>query len=324
MMVDQLALYPVRGPERDRWIVDRRDARNNVDASLPYAFLVEEERSHTGEVVPVATVFLTNRECPWHCVMCDLWRNTLLDSVPPGAIPKQISYALSRLPPARQIKLYNSGSFFDPKAIPVTDYEQIASLSDPFERVIVESHPSLVGERCLRLRDLLRGRLEVALGLETAHPVALERLNKRLTVEQFQRAAERLKREAIDLRVFLLVSPPFIRKEEALFWVERSLDVSFASGATAVALIPTRAGNGAVDALAAVGDFEAPDLETVEAAFCYGLRLNCGRVFVDLWDIEMVSCCPGCRTSRLERLRAMNLSQAILPAVPCTVCGGSA
>ena len=41
--------------------------------------------------------------------------------------------------------------------------------------MIVESHPSLVGERTWRLRDrLARGshttRLEVAMGLETAHP----------------------------------------------------------------------------------------------------------------------------------------------------------
>jgi len=70
------------------------------------------------EAVPVATIFLTNRECPWRCVMCDLWKNTLIDSVPLGAIPSQIDYALARLPAARQIKLYNSGSFFDTQAIP--------------------------------------------------------------------------------------------------------------------------------------------------------------------------------------------------------------
>ena len=78
---------------------------------MPWAFFVEEERSAAGEVVPVATVFLTNRECPWRCVMCDLWRNTLAEETPAGAIPTQIEYALERLPAARQIKLYNSGSF---------------------------------------------------------------------------------------------------------------------------------------------------------------------------------------------------------------------
>ena len=150
--------------------------------------------------------------------MCDLWRNTLIDAVPLGAIPEQIEFALRELPPARHIKLYNSGSFFDAQAIPSEDYSAIAALVNPFERVIVESHPSLIGDRCFHLRDLLSAQLEVAMGLETVHPEALQRLNKRVTLEQFAVAAERLREQAIDLRVFVLVQPPFIRNDEALHW----------------------------------------------------------------------------------------------------------
>src|SRR5690606_33819590 len=109
-------------------------------------FLVETERSAEGELVPVATLFLTNRECPWRCVMCDLWKNTLTETVPPGAIPSQVDYALSRMPAARQIKLYNSGSFFDRRAIPPQDYPEIARRVRHFDRVIVECHPTLVNE----------------------------------------------------------------------------------------------------------------------------------------------------------------------------------
>ena len=105
--------YPAATAERSSWIIDQRPARAQVDPDRPYAFLVEEECSAEREVVPVATIFLTNRECPWRCVMCDLWRNTLTETVPIGAIPRQIDYALAQLPSARQIKLYNSGSFFD-------------------------------------------------------------------------------------------------------------------------------------------------------------------------------------------------------------------
>ncbi len=252
--------------------------------------------------------------------MCDLWQNTLTESVPVGAIPQQIRYALARLPAAKQIKLYNSGSFFDARAIPVEDYAAIASAVGSFERVIVESHPSLVGDRCWRFRDLVRGRLEVAIGLETAHPVVLEQLNKKLTLAQFAAAAERLRRERVDLRVFVLIQPPFMKADEALFWAERSLDFAFECGATAVTLIPTRAGNGAVDALALLGEFQVPELCIVEAALEYGLGLRKGRVFLDLWDIERVPSCAKCRSPRLDRLRAMNLSQRILPAVSCVQC----
>src|SRR5277367_4890983 len=136
-------LYPDTRAERDVWILSRRPERNALDPYQPYAFFVEEEYSAEGEVVPVATVFLTNRECPWRCVMCDLWRNTLTESVPIGAIPDQIDYALARLSNARQIKLYNSGSFFDRRAIPPEDFPAIADRVKSFERLIVESHPAL-------------------------------------------------------------------------------------------------------------------------------------------------------------------------------------
>ncbi len=315
--------YPAEGVERDRWIAERRSARNAVEPRVPYAFLVEDECAATGVLEPTATVFLTNRECPWRCVMCDLWQNTLTESVPAGAIPEQIRYALGRLPPAKHIKLYNSGSFFDRGAIPVEDYSEIASAVEPFERVIVESHPSLVGDRCWRFRDLVRGELEVAMGLETAHAQILERLNKKLTLAQFATAAERLREERVDLRVFVLIQPPFMKADEALFWAKASVDFAFECGATAVALIPTRAGNGAVDALALIGEFQVPELHVAEAVFTYGLGLRSGRVFLDLWDIERVPSCAACRLPRLDRLRAMNLSQQILPAISCVQCGGS-
>jgi len=250
-----LTSFPANAAERDAWILSLRAERNIVDALRPYAFLVEEECAASGEVVQVATVFLTNRECPWRCLMCDLWRNALTESVAAGAIPTQIDYALQRLGEARQIKLYNSGSFFDRKAIPPQDFAAIAERLAGFERVIVECHPALVGETCIHFRDLVAGRLEVAIGLETAHPEILERLNKRMSLKQFEKAAEFLRKNDIDLRVFILVKPPFMGEEEAVEWAARSLEFAFDCGAAAATLIPTRGGNGAMDELAEAGLF---------------------------------------------------------------------
>ena len=315
------SIYPQTSGERDKWILSRRPARNLLDPRLPYAFFAEEECASNGEIVPVSTVFLTNRECPWRCVMCDLWRNTLTETLPSGAIPEQIDYALAQLPPGRQIKLYNSGSFFDPRAIPPEDYPMIASRLTSFERVIVESHPSLVGEGCLRFQELIKGTLEVAIGLETVEPSVLDRLNKRMTLEQFSSAGEHLRRNKIDLRAFILVQPPFMRADEALYWAERSLDFAFSCHATAATLIPTRGGNGAIDALAQHDEFSRPQLSTVEAAARYGLGVRRGRVFVDLWDIAK---CPGgcssCHAERIAALRKMNLTQTIAEPIYCQDC----
>ena len=95
------------------------------------------------------------------------------------------------------MKLYNAGSFFDPRAVPPADDEAIGALLSPLRRVVVESHPALVGERTWRFQEQLASRgagpaLEVAMGLETAHPEALARLNKRMTLERFAAAARQL------------------------------------------------------------------------------------------------------------------------------------
>ena len=450
---DLSGAYPERAADRARWILARRGGRNPLDPFKPHAFLVEEERAESGEIVSVATIFLTNRECPWRCLMCDLWRNTLLESVPPGAIPAQIDYALAELakqpsagvqiaspgkisiagpnreqpgsrdpqaarpsrklsltghapsprrsPPRegetsavawpfsspevrlpsmmrapRQIKLYNSGSFFDRRAIPPEDYPAIADRVREFQRMIVECHPALVGESVLTFRDLLgvtdvsqagspnsqptpdpsqqgnaaaacvaslssfggggggfasagiscahgarRGqKLEVAMGLETAHPEVLEKLNKRMTLEQFRRAAEFLRNSGISLRVFVLVRPPFLGESEAIYWTERSLDFAFDCGATAVSLIPTRFGNGALEALAGRGEFSPPQVSSLEAALEYGIGLKRGRVFADLWDLEQFSACSACFERRRARLRGMNFEQVFRPVVDCEIC----
>lgn len=319
-----LSPYPHHARERDQWIVAHRATRNTVDVRRPHTFLVEDERAANGEVVPVATIFLTNRECPFRCLMCDLWRNTLTESVPVGAIPAQMDYALSQLPPARQIKLYNSGSFFDPRAIPPEDYDAIADRVRGFERVIVECHPAFVGDACWRFHDLLRARnvrLEVAIGLETAQPDVLAKLNKRMTLDQVTVAAQQLRQNDAALRVFILVKPPFTDENEALHWAKRSLDFAFDCGATAACLIPTRAGNGALDALAQSGEFLPPKLATLEAATEHGIALRRGRVFADLWDLHLFSDCAACFPARLERLRTMNLRQEVLPLIACESCG---
>ena len=317
-----MSTYPENATARDAWIVARRGQRNAVDSRRPWAFFVEEERSASGEIVPVATVFLTNRECPWRCLMCDLWQNTLTSETEARAIPAQMDYALERLPSAREIKLYNSGSFFDRKAIPAEDHAAIASRVAGFERVIVECHPALVGDDCFEFRDRLSGRLEVAMGLETVHPEILEKLNKRMSLHSFRAAADRLRENDVDLRVFILVKPPFMREEEAVEWAMRSLDFAFDCGATAASLIPTRGGNGAMGELTAAGEFSPPKLATVESAAEYGISLGRGRVFVDLWDLRRGAGCSMCAEQRVDRLHAMNLQQCLLPRVVCARCGG--
>lgn len=316
----------------------------------PQSFFLEYERAESGEIVPVATIFLTNRECPWQCAYCDLWKNTTTETVPSGAIPAQIDFALHELArpqeeqrtalsavgverkrpadmavrnSASQIKLYNAGSFFDPRAIPPEDFTAIAERLRGFERVIVECHPALVNESVTRFQNELthhapRATLEVAMGLEIADDAILAKLNKRMTLAMFRQAAEFLRANHIALRAFVIVKPPFVRGgDEALDWARRSVDFAFDCGAGVVTLIPARFGPDTLEALAKTGDFAPPKLETLEAALDYGVALGRGRVFADLWDLEKFADCQECFSARRERLEQINLQQQPSPRVVC-------
>ena len=302
----------------DRWIVSNRGRKNSVDPQKPYAWLVEKERTISGEIEDIAIIFLTNRECPFRCLMCDLWKNTTDVPVPVGAIPNQIEWALNHLPEVKHLKLFNSGSFFDGRAIPEEDYKKIASLVSSFETVIVESHPRLINEKCLIFRDMLKPDLQIALGLETVYPEILRKLNKQMTLEDFRNSVSYLTQHRILSRAFILLRPPFLSESEGIYWAERSLDFAFSTGVECCTVIPVRAGNGAMDLLLEKGDFAPPDIHSLETVLEYGIKLNAGRVFADVWDLGLFPSCRKCIDQRTNRLIAMNLSQDIISRIECT------
>jgi radical SAM enzyme (TIGR01210 family) len=327
-------MYPSTPAARDRFVLERRGPRTPHDPWRYQNLIVEDERTAEGPVTRVATLFLTGRECPWRCVMCDLWQHTITTDTPAGAIPAQIAAARRALEQRQdrftQIKLYNAGNFFDPRAVPEGDYHEVAGQLGDLTRVIVESHPALIGFRVDRFLDQLDRRrtrsgrpvLEVAMGLETVSPGALERLHKRMTVDEFAAAAEALGSRGVALRVFLLVSPPFVPADEQDTWLLRSVDVALSCGAGVVSLVPTRPGNGALAAVAADGDFRAPRLEDIERSLelAQARSRHRGRVFADLWDLERFAHCPHCFDARWKRLHAMNLEQRHLPQPSCPHC----
>lgn len=326
--------YPANAAARDHFILDRRAGRPRHDPWRHQGVLVENERTADGRIVRAATVFLSGRECPWRCVMCDLWRYTTVEDTPRTAIPAQVAAACEELRRRADgvslLKLYNSGSFFDPRAVPVEDYDEIAARLDGLARVVVESHPALVGPRLDRFLEALNRQcasglvqLEVAMGLETAHPEALQSLNKRMTVEDFAAAAGYLRERGVSVRTFLLIAPPFVPPDDQEEWLLRSIEVAFSAGASVVSLVPTRAGNGAMEALAAVGAFSPPGLDDVERSLARALAAHGakGRIFADLWDLQRFSTCATCFGARRARLDAINVDQRVLPRPSCAACG---
>ncbi len=295
----------------------RRGPKAVVDPRRAYAFFRERERSADGIIEDVGTVLLTNRECPFTCVFCDLWRHTLDAPTPRGSIVAQLQEALPQLAPVSVVKLYNAGNFFDPQAIPPEDWPAIAKLVNEARVVIVENHPRLTDDRVLRFREMLPGRLEVALGLETAHEEILVRLNKQMTVADFERAARWLRDHDCDVRAFVQLGLPGLIGDDDVEWTVRSIETAFAAGAQAVSVIPSRAGNGLMDDWQIQGVFTPPRLESLHAVQQSGLALGAGRVFVDLWNAEQFASCPVCASQQVHALHQMNLTQSTIPWPEC-------
>lgn len=286
--------------------------------------MIEEERRPDTRIERALTVFLTGAECPFTCSFCDLWRWTIDGPTPPGALTKQLESVLQVLDDPRpdRLKLYNASNFFDQRAVPSEDLPGIATLASSFAAVTVESHANTIGSQTLAFARQISGRLEVAVGLETIHPVAAARLNKRLDLARFDRAARFLSENGIELRVFVLLGAPYVRAEESVAWTVRTVEYAVERGASVVSIIPVRGGNGEMERLQALGHFAPPTLSQLEAALDRCLQFTRTVVTADLWDVERLSACEHCRPERIERLRRLNVTGRAEPRIGCSLCGG--
>ncbi len=308
----------------DRRIRSQRPAKPAVDPWRAHGSLIEEERRPNGTIERALTVFLAGAECPFTCAFCDLWRWTIDGPTPRGALPGQLAEVLRSLnggaTALNRLKLYNASNFFDRRAVPAEDVSVIAELTAPFAGVTVESHANTIGPLTLELAQQIAGRLEVAVGLETIHPAAAARLNKRLDLTRFDQAARFLSDHGIDLRVFVLLGAPHIPYDESVEWTVRTVEYAVDRGASVVSIIPVRGGNGEMERLAALGRFAPPTLLQLEAALDRSLSFAPAAVTADLWDAERLAGCPACRAARIERLRRINVTGRGELAILCPLC----
>jgi len=303
----------------DREIVAARGPRSALDPAKPYAYFVEREHSRSGEIEDVATIFLTNKECPFRCVFCDLWQNTLSERIAEGLVAAQVVWALAKLSDTPHVKLYNAGSFFDPEAIPRADVPRIAELLRGKRTVTVECHPRFLDERCVSFaKAIAPAKLEVAIGLETVDPEVLPRIKPSMSLADFERAARFLTEHGIGLRTFILLGPPGHFGSQRTEWARRSIDFAFSMGAECCVVIPVRPGNGIVDALETQGLYSPTNLAELESAVAYGVRAGRGRVFADLWDVERIAGCPHCSAARVAALEQLNWTQRASAPIDCS------
>lgn len=307
----------------DRRIRSLRPPKQRFDPYSAHGAIVENERRPDGRIERALTVFLAGAECPFTCSFCDLWRWTLDGPTQSGALARQLGTVLESLegPTPNRLKLYNASNFFDPRAVPAEDTAEIAKMSATFSAVTVESHANTIGPPILAFARQIPGRLEVAVGLETIHPVAAAQLNKRLDLARFDRGASFLLENDIDLRVFVLLGAPYVEADESVPWTLRTVEYAVEHGASIVSIIPVRGGNGELERLEALGHFTPPTLSQLEDALDGCLEFKSAVVTADVWDAERLTMCEHCKPKRIERLQVVNLTGHWVPRVDCKECG---
>ena len=229
------------------------------------------EQESAGEKAFV--VILRTRGCAWArdagCLMCGYSRESLHE-VCAEDIATQVEGALQRYHEEPVVKIYTSGSFLDGNEIPAP-----AATLDKFygagaKRIVVESRPEFV-EGAASVLDSHAGRLEVALGLETASDRVRERcVRKGFTFESYVRAAGQIRELGCSVRTYLLLKPLFLNERDAIADALASIR-SAAEHSDVISINPVNVQNGTlVEKLWRRGEYRPPWLWSLVEALSKG------------------------------------------------------
>ncbi|WP_424357294.1 archaeosine biosynthesis radical SAM protein RaSEA [Methanocella sp. MCL-LM] len=127
------------------------------------------------------------------------------------------------------VKIFTSGSFFDPGEVPEPVRDKILSELNLYaDKVIVETRPEFVTDKIVSAAKMHVDRLEIATGLETSNDaIRLNSINKGFLFKDFVRAAEVAKAHGLTTKAYLMMKPPFLTEKDALEdMVQSVLDAS--------------------------------------------------------------------------------------------------
>ncbi|MCK9318820.1 MULTISPECIES: archaeosine biosynthesis radical SAM protein RaSEA [unclassified Methanoculleus] len=194
---------------------------------------------YDGQILDTLTVIFQSGGCSWNrCRMCgyrherypDLPRDELADR-----LIRQVRWVKEnfRDEDYQVLKVFTSGSFFDPDEVPLAARRAVAEAFRG-KMVIAETRPEYVDLGALEeFREGIdtgdwRRPLSVAVGLETTNDGIREKsIDKGFTYADFLRAAEVARAAGAGVKAYLLMKPPFLTEREARDDMVRSIkDVS--------------------------------------------------------------------------------------------------
>ncbi len=123
------------------------------------------------------------------------------------------------------VKLYNSGSFLDPKEIPVESQKSIVRKIAQFNHIkefIIECLPEIINKQIEVLQELIHiftnRPIYIGVGLESTNTYVLRSyVNKPFTFEnQFLKCVQNTERIGAHVKAYILLKPPFLTEQEAM------------------------------------------------------------------------------------------------------------
>ena len=182
----------------------------------------------------IITMVLPTRGCSWAlsesggCSVCGYVNDSSRDRpIPSEHILEQIHHALNKVVPTKpiELKLFNSGSFFDENDVPRNLRLQILDLIKKTPEVIllsVESRPEyllnqqkIIDETNRLLKPI---ELEIGIGLESSNSAILKDCwNKGFSIEDYKKSVEIAHSQNIRIKTYILIKPPFLTEAEAIY-----------------------------------------------------------------------------------------------------------
>jgi hypothetical protein len=198
-----------------------------LNGNRPYAAWTGADRI-SNKVLPTLTVILKTGGCRWNrCRMCS-YRHVRLGVSGEENLERflraQVSWLKDRFPMENIdcVKIYTSGSFFDPVEVPLTARDAIGSLVRG-KIVIAETRPEfVVPDQIASFCDIIDDGshdppLYVAMGLETINYFIREKcINKGFSCNDFLRASKGARSVGAGVKAYLLAKPPFLTERESI------------------------------------------------------------------------------------------------------------
>ncbi len=198
--------------------------RRDVPKKVKKPRIWKEKDVLDGKIVDAFVIILRTVGCRWAhesgCLMCGYFKETY--DADEEAIKRQVEEAYSQYNGEEIVKIFTSGSFLDEEEIPSDIQKWILKKFAKAKKIIIESRPEFV-ENVEKLGG--EQRIEVAMGLESANDKVLEySINKGFTFAQWRKAAEKVKEYGKELKVYILIKPPFLTEKDAIEDAVRSVE----------------------------------------------------------------------------------------------------